>query len=71
MWDIFFYSIIVWYLNAIPIWVLRNSSEMICRLEKFLYQGKYIDKRKNAEVVFFDSVQEIISIALSYGVIVY
>lgn len=49
------------YLNAIPIWVLRNSSEMICRLEKFLYQGKYIDKRKNAEVVFFDSVQEIIN----------
>ncbi len=48
------------YLNSIPIWILRNSSELICRLEKFLYHGKYIDKRKNVEIAFFDSAQEII-----------
>lgn len=47
------------YLNNIPVWILRDSSEMICRLEKFLYQGKYIDERKNVEIVFFDTVQEI------------
>lgn len=49
------------YLNNIPIWILKNSSEMICRLEKFLYQGKYIDKRKNVELEFFDSAQDIIT----------
>lgn len=43
------------YLNNILIWILKNSSEMICRIERFLYKGKYIDKRKNVEIEFFDS----------------
>ena len=48
------------YLNNIPIWILRDSSEMISRLHSFLYLGKYMDERKNVEIEFFDSVQDII-----------
>lgn len=48
------------YLNTVPIWVLRNSSEMISRLEDFLYEGLYIDRRKNVKIDFFDSPQGII-----------
>lgn len=48
------------YLNTIPVWVLRNSSEMISRLEDFLYEGSYIDRRKNVKIEFFDSPQRII-----------
>lgn len=48
------------YLNNIPIWVLEDSSEMICRLKNFLYEGKYIDKRKNVEIEFFNSAQSMI-----------
>lgn len=48
------------YLNNIPIWVLKDSSEMICRLKNFLYEGKYIDKRKNVEIEFFNSAQSMI-----------
>lgn len=48
------------YLNSIPIWILRNSSEMINRFEDFLYLGKFIDKRSNVEITFFDSIGDII-----------
>lgn len=49
------------YLNMIPVWILRNSSELVSRLENFLYDGFYIDRRKNVKIEFFDSAQEIIS----------
>ena len=40
--------------------VYEDSSEMICRLKNFLYEGKYIDKRKNVEIEFFNSAQSMI-----------
>lgn len=50
------------YLNKIPVYILRNSSDMINRLEKFLFRGKFIDLRENVELVFFDSIEEILKI---------
>lgn len=55
------------YLNKIPIWILRNSSELIIRFEKFLYKGKYIDVRENQEILFFDDIFEIINMVKIRG----
>ena len=49
------------YLNKIPIFILRNSSDLITRFEKFLYKGKYIDIRENQEILFFDNIFKIIN----------
>ena len=48
-------------LNEIPIFILRNSSDLITRFEKFLYKGKYIDIRENQEILFFDNIFKIIN----------
>ena len=43
-----------------PVRHIVSGKEMICRFKNFLYEGKYIDKRKNVEIEFFDSAQSII-----------
>lgn len=47
------------YLNNIPIFILKESSELVIRLENFLIDGKYIDKRKNVKIVFFERNENI------------
>lgn len=50
------------YLHGIPIYVLADSSELITRFQKFLYKGKYIDVRENVEIMFFKTIQDILSL---------
>jgi uncharacterized protein (TIGR00725 family) len=46
------------YLNKKPIIVIKNTGGIIDKLKDFLFEGKYIDDRKNIEILFADSPED-------------
>lgn len=55
------------YLNKIPIFILKESSELIKRFKKFLINGKYIDERRNIEIVFFEKSDNLCNFIKNVG----
>lgn len=52
------------YLNKIPIYILKNSSELITRLEGMLIEKKFIDKRKNVPICFFENIDILLDVLI-------
>ncbi len=50
------------YLFSKPIVVIKGSGGFADSIENFLYEGKYIDDRKNVEIKFANSPEEAIEI---------
>ncbi len=46
------------YLNKKPVIVIRSSGELADTLQNFLFEGKYIDNRRNIEILFAENPEE-------------
>jgi len=53
------------YMNSKPIVIIRGTGEFADTIQNILYEGKYLDSRKNVEIRFADSPEEAISILKS------
>ncbi len=53
------------YMNSKPIVILRGSGELADSVQSIFYEGKYLDSRRNVEILFADSPEEAISILRS------
>jgi uncharacterized protein (TIGR00725 family) len=50
------------YLNKKPIVILRESGDFADSIETILFEGKYLDSRKNVEIQFANDPEEAISL---------
>ena len=53
------------YMNCKPIVIIRGTGEFADSIQNILYEGKYLDTRKNVEIHFADSPEEAIPILKS------
>ena len=53
------------YMNSKPVVILRGSGELADSIQGIFYEGKYLDSRRNVEILFADSPEEAISILRS------
>lgn len=52
------------YLNKIPIYILKNSSELIRRFEEMLLEKKFIDQRRNVPICFFENIDILLNVLI-------
>lgn len=50
------------YLNRKPIVILRRTDGFADTIQKILYRGRYLDSRKNIEILFADTPEEAIQL---------
>ncbi len=50
------------YLNSKPIVIVNRTGDFANSIPSILYEGKYLDSRKNVEIMFADTPQDVIAI---------
>ncbi len=50
------------YMNKIPAVIIRGSGGIADSIEKILFEGKYLDERKNMDILFANSPKEAIEL---------
>lgn len=53
------------YMNSKPIVILKGSGEFADSIQNVLHEGKYLDSRRNSEIIFADSPEEALNLLKS------